>query len=156
MVFCDPQGEQVATLRSRAPDAVRAQIEEVVAAHTKPALLEAPVAEAKQQAAAQGKLLAVVFVDADPRFAPKNTALLEVILSEGMAELREQLVWAKRPIRDAEGGKTQESRDYRASRSPTVIVIDPALAEPEDGVLKRLTSFKRLRQELEKLLKKRL
>lgn len=155
VVFCDAEGTEVARLGSRAPADVKRQIEEVVAAHTKPAFLEVSLAEAKQAATEGGKLVAAIFLDDSPKHEEKNAAVLEFILSDAFEDVRERFVWVKRPIKDADGKKTKEARGMRATRSPTLVLIDPAAQEPDDGVLDRVTSFKRLHRDLEKVLEDR-
>lgn len=153
VVFADYQGKVIEPLRSRDAASVKAQMEKIAKEHTVQVLLECSLDEAKAKAKEQGKLLAAVFMDETKKNEGKNALLKAVLLHADLEQVREQLVWVKRPIEGEDGKDTAEARSYKANKTATVVVIDP---EAEgDGALDRITDPKKLKKELEKLLAKR-
>ena len=152
VLFTDYQGKEVARLNGRDPASVKAQFEDVVAKHSVKLFMDQDLPAGKSAAKEQQKLLAAVYMDEDPRSAAKNDALKAYLLHEEMAEVRGKLHWIRRPLEDEDGKKTDEAKEVGASKSPTLILIDPA-AEG-DGVIKKITSYRSLKKTLEKLIEK--
>lgn len=155
VIFTDSKGEQVETLGGRDAASVKAQIERVAEKHSVQLFLDLPLAEALKQAKEQSKLLGVAFVDEkDPKAEKENLYLTALLMDDGSKELRERFVWVKRPLEE-DGKKTDEAKAWGVSKGPTVLVVDPTVEaeEPKDAVVKKITSVKKLKKDLEKALK---
>lgn len=154
VAFADSKGKEVAKLRSRSADAVKAQILEVAEKYGAKLYVEMGIDEAKTAAKEKGKLLAVVFVDAKDRKRKKKNAIMNmVLLSSKMDKVRERYIWIKRPLKD--GKKvTDEAKSLKAKSSPTVVVIDPFAEGDGHKVLKKFTKGKKIWKHLKKVADK--
>ncbi len=153
VVFTDHQGKVIESLRSRDTASVKSQMEKVAKEHTVQVFLECSIEEAKAKAKEKGKLLAAVFMAEGKKHEGKNALLKAVLLHSELEQVREQLVWVKRPLEDEDGRDTDEAKTYRANKSGTVVVIDPEAED--DGALDKISDPKKLKRELERLLEKR-
>lgn len=155
IVFLDHTGKKVEDLRSRDAGPIKAQLEAVAKKYTVEVFSEAPVAEAKAAAVEKGKLLLLVLLTDDKaKSQPLNAAFLGVFMGDGLEEIRGKALLVKRPLRD--GKKvTEEAKTYGASKSPTLLVIDPTSEEEgKKAVLKKITGAKNLEKDLAKVVKK--
>jgi hypothetical protein len=152
VVFLDSKGNEVEKLRGRDAASVKAQIEGVVEKHTVKLFPDMSLEDGRAKAAEEGKLLAVVFQADGGKHEAKNAQLKAYLLHDEMAQTFERFVWVIRPLKGEDGKSTDEAKLYKAKKSPTVLVIDPAADEGKS--LKKLTSFKKLKKDLDKLADK--
>ncbi len=153
VVFTDHTGKEVEKLRGRDPASVKSQIEDVVKKYAVQVFLDGSIDDAKAAAKEQGKLLGVVFMDDDPKSEKKNAYVKAVLLHDELEALRKQFVWVKRPIEGPDGKTSDEAKGYRATKTGTVVLIDPA-AEDGDGVIDKITNPKKLKKDLERAIAK--
>lgn len=152
MLFLKPDGEVVDRLGARDPASVRAKFEEIAAAHTRILFRPGEIAAAREQAVAGGKLLAVLFADNEEHIQ----AVTMVFYTEAFATFREQFIWVLRPTQGANRRPTDEARQYRSTRGPKLLFLDPwADAGSEEEVLGDTTDFRSprgLTRELERVI----
>lgn len=157
VIFTDSEGKEIERLQGRAPAQVLAQIQGVVQkAGPPPVFQDLGLADARAQAKSEGKLVAILFTDeAKKSAAKKNQAMIEALASKDMAELRERMLVIRRPLK--EGKKTSdEAKAYRASSSPTLVILDPKVEDAKKSVLKKTASPRGLAKAVGKVLKKAL
>jgi hypothetical protein len=155
VVFLDHTGKKVEDMRSRDAGPIKTQLDAVVNKYTVEVFSEAPIAEAKAAAVEKGKLLMLVLLTDDKaKSKPKNAALMAALMGDDLEAIRGKALLVKRPLRD--GKKvTEEAKTYGASKSPTLLVLDPnSEEEGKKTVLKKITGAKNLRKALAKVLKK--
>jgi hypothetical protein len=148
VMFLDSQGNKVEDLRSRDAGPVRDQINSVIQAHSRPLVYEATMAEGLEAATREGKLLAVVFMDAT---GEDNAAFLDLVTGPTMEQVRGRFIWIKRPVTGERNRPTDEAKEHGVRKGPSVVVLDP-WAEGEARELKKITSFRAFRRDLEKVL----
>lgn len=148
VLFLDASGDKVEDLGSRAAPQVRDQALRVIQQHTRPVVAEATIDEGLALAREQRKLLIVAFVDPSD---PDTAALLDLILSPPMEEMRGRFHWIRRPLSGERNRPTDEAKEWGARKSPTLVVVDP-WAEGDDRDVKKVTSFRNLPRDLEKAL----
>lgn len=148
VLFLDHQGNKVEELGSRDAAGVRAQIERVVQNHSRPLIFEATLEEGLERARSESKLLAVVFMDPT---GEDNAAFLDLVLSPPLEQARGRFVWIKRPVTGERNRPTEEAKGFGVRKGPAVVVLDP-WAEGNDRELKKITNFRALRRDLEKVL----
>ncbi len=135
-------------LGSRSAAAVRDQALRVIQQHSRPVVAESSVDEGLSLAREQKKLLILAFVDpADPETA----ALLDLILAPAMEDVRGRFHWVRRPATGERNRATDEAKEWGARKAPTLVVVDP-WAEGDERELKKVSSFRSLRRDLEKAL----
>lgn len=151
ILFLNPKGEKVDTLRSREAPAIREQILQVIQQHSAtPELREdQPIEAALAEAREQKKLLAVVFRDPDEK-APAD-AFLAAVLTEQTAELRARFHWIVRPLKDGRR-TTDEAKAWKVTRAPTLLLVDPWADEEKGGELDKISNPRRIAHDLEKAL----
>jgi hypothetical protein len=153
VVFVSSKGEEIERLRGRDPASVKGQIESIAANHSVKLFLDISMDEAKKMASELGQLLAVCYMDTKNKSAEKNQLLQGALMSDGIKDLRDKFVFIKQPLRD--GKKvTAEAKAFGASKSPTLLIIDPKSEEEgKKSVLKKIAKAKGLKKALAKVLK---
>jgi thiol-disulfide isomerase/thioredoxin len=146
-IFLNSDGEEVERLGGRSPDQVRSQIARIVEQYGAPTLPAMSIEDALEMAREEGKLVAAVFSDSTDE---RNTMVLMEMLGSEQVEHQDRFVWILRPINDGRD-RTEEAEELRIRRTPTLLILDPS-AEGEDQVVDKITSFRRLANELEKAL----
>lgn len=150
VLFLDSNGTKVEELASRAAAGMRDQIARIVQAHSRPTISDSTLEEGLTLAREQGKLLAVAFMD---QADPESAALLDLVLTPAMEPMRGRFHWIRRPFSGERAGRaSDEAKAHGARKAPTLILLDP-WAETEDArELKKVTSFRSLRRDLEKVV----
>jgi hypothetical protein len=145
VAFCDPEGNQVASLGSRDPSAVAAQIAEVVKKYGKVGF------ETFEKAAevAKEEKKPVLYVFVKPAVA---SSLAAAVADESLKELVGKFVVAQSEI-------TKENADAKAFSisESTLLVLDPNAEASKSKPLLKLTGkkdLKEVRKQLEATLKK--
>jgi hypothetical protein len=150
VLFLDSNGAKVEELASRDAAGVRDQMQKVAKAHSRPVISPMTLEEGTTIAREQRKLLAVVFVEAEGH--PEGNALVDLVLSPPLEAVRGRFHWVRRPAVGDNKRLTEEAKGLGAkAKGVTLIVLDP-WAEGDDQELKKLTAFKSLRRDLEKVL----
>jgi hypothetical protein len=144
VVFCDPDGNQVASLGSRDPAGVATQITEVAKKYSKAGFesYEKAIGAAKEEK----KLILYVFVK--PNVA---SSLSAAVADESLKDLVGKFVVAHSEI----SKESADAKAFSVSES-TLLVLDPA-GDPKAKPLLKLTGKKELkevRKQLEATLKK--
>ena len=153
VVFTDPKGKEVARLAGRDAASVKSQIEGVIKEHSAPLFLDLSLPEARKAAAEQGKLLAVMWSADKGKDGAKCQAMQAALMADSLEAVRKQILWIKRPLKDGKK-KTEEASSFGASKAPTLMILDPKVEEPKESILKKMTTTKGIKKDLEKLLKK--
>lgn len=147
VLFLDSNGTKVEELGSRAAAGMRDQIARVVQAHSRPTVVASTIEEGLTLAREQGKLLAIAFVD-DADAVP----LLELLLTPAMEPMRARFHWIRRPWAGERGRATDEAKAHGARKAGTLVLFDPWAETPETRELKKITGFRSLRRDLEKVV----
>jgi len=144
VVFCDPEGKQVASLNSRDPSGVAAQITDIAKKYGKAGFESfekaAPVAKDEKKP--------ILYVITKPGVA---SSLATAVADPSMKELVEKFVVAQSEI----GKENTEAKALSVTES-TLLVLDPG-AELKAKPLLKLTGkkdVKEVRKQLEATLKK--
>jgi hypothetical protein len=156
VVFTDATGKQVEKLARRDANSVKAQIGRVVEKYGKAPekAIHDNIAEATEAAKEKKALIAIVFTDEKKSNRKKNEALMALLKSDDMGDTKAKFVWVLRPLRDDQGKKINaEAKQYKASSSATVVIVDPN-KEGKKAILKKLLYSKSLKKSLDKVLKK--
>jgi hypothetical protein len=149
VIFLDSNGQKLEDLASRDAGPMRDQITRIVQQHSRPPIAEdATVEQGLTRAREAKKLLAVLFTDPD---AQETASFMETFLGQPMADMRDGLVWIKRPVHASGNHPTDEAKDHQVSRSPTLVILDP-WAEGHDQQVKKITNFRSLHRDLEKAI----
>lgn len=148
VLFLDPAGNKVEELGSRDPAGVRGQIERVVQQHARPTVSDSSIADGLALAREQKKLLAVAFMDPQSQ---ESAALLELVMSPQMEAIRGRFHWIRRPFAGERNRPTDEAKEHGARKAPTLVLLDP-WAEGDAQELKKVTAFRSLKRDLEKVL----
>lgn len=148
VLFLDSKGDKVEELASRAAPQVVEQIRRVIQQHSRPVVAESTIDEGLSLAREQRKLLIVAFVDGQD---PETGALLDLILSPPMEEVRGRFHWIRRPATGERNRATDEAKEWGARKAPTLVVVDP-WAEGDEREVKKVTSFRSLPRDLQKAL----
>lgn len=149
VLFVTADGEMIERLGARDPASVRTQILRILEEHG-PARFDVPEGEIETgmaDARQAGKLLAIVFMEADDAQAAEALAL--GLATEEIAEARDRYVWILRPVRDDRNRVTEEAREWGASRSGTIVLVDP-WAEGDDRLLGDANSVRAAGRALER------
>ena len=147
VLFCDPDGKAIGELNSHDPAAVAKQMQQVAAKFgAKPV---APVAEAKQitgmpigEALAAGrkakKPVAILFFDDSPASVTVHGALSDDLLKDSLS----RVVFGLEEYRRG----SPECVRFDVTRAPTLLVLDSALAKPEEKPLGRIEGSRGARE----------
>lgn len=145
-IFLGANGEKVADLGGRAAAQVKSQVEDIIRQHSRPTFVTTETVEqGLARAREAGKLLGVLFAD---EREPDAGPVMDLILGQPMAQLREQFVWLKRPVHGDKNKATDEAKALSVSKA-AVVLLDP-WAEGKAQTLKKVTAFKGLKKDVEK------
>ena len=145
-IFLGANGEKVADLGGRAAAQVKSQVEDIIRQHSRPTFVTTETVEqGLARARETGKLLGVLFAD---EREPDAGPVMDLILDQSMAQLREQFVWLKRPVHGDKNKATDEAKALSISKA-AVVLLDP-WGEDKARVLKKVTAFKGLKKDVEK------
>jgi len=147
MIFLDPEGN-VLTQASRDAGQLRTQIESTVHDHSVVTIPEGTIDDGLTQARTDGKLLAVLFMDAAGQ---DNAAVMDQVLGHDFEAMRTRFTWVKRPATGDHNRPTDEAHGLHVSHGPAIVVLDP-WAEGNQRTLKAITSFRSLQHDMQKAL----
>lgn len=153
VIFTDPDGKVVDTMRARSPDAIKAQIEKTIQDHKRAGFAPMSVDEGAALARQGDKLLGILFLDPDSKdgLGPFSEA---VFRDEKLAALKDRFQWIQRPQREGKKA-TEEAKSFKASKAPLLVLVDPrGEGELKKKVLGSAKSPKGLEKVLEKALEK--
>lgn len=153
VVYTNSKGVEVGRMTGRSATALAAQFNQIADAHSIKLFEALSLEEARAAGAEQSKLVIAFFSDDKAKSAPKNDALVGYLLSDAMESNRGQFIWIRVPLKDGKKA-TPAAKAYGASKSPTLVLIDPAAEEGKASVLKKFTKIKGLAKGLTKALKK--
>lgn len=151
VIFTDPDGNVVDTVRDRSAAAIKAQIERVIAGHKRAGFEVRGLDESVEQARSGQKLLGILFVDPERKegLGPFTEA---IFADPKLAGLKDRFVWVQRPLR--EGKKvTDEAKAFKASKAPLLVLVDP---RGEGKLEKKVLGTARSPSGMEKTLQKAL
>lgn len=146
--FLDSAGTKVEDLQGRAAAQVRDQIQRVAQAHSRPVVSNSTLEEGMSLAREQRRLLGVLFADPND---PEGNAFIDTLLSPPFEPVRGRFHWIRRPVTGEKNRLTDEAKKLGAKKGVTLLVLDP-WGEGEAQELKKLTSFRSLRRDLDKVL----
>jgi hypothetical protein len=146
--FLDSNGTKVEDLQGRAAAQVRDQIQKVAQAHSRPVVSSMTLDEGMTIAREQRKLLAVVFMDPS---GAESDGFIDLVLSAELEPVRGRFHWVRRPVMGDNKRLTDEAKEHGAKKGVTLLVLDP-WAEGDQRELKKVTGFRALRRDLEKIL----
>jgi hypothetical protein len=153
VVYTNSKGVEVGRMSNRSASALATQFNQIADEHSLQLFLPLSLEEARAAGAEQSKLVIAFFSDTKAKSQPKNDAMVAYLLSDAMESSRGQFIWVKVPLKDGKK-TTPAAKAYGASKSPTLVLIDPAGEEGKRSVLKKFTKIKGLAKGLAKALKK--
>ncbi len=153
VVYTNSKGVEVGRMTDRSASGLVAQFNQIADEHSIKLFRGGSLAEARAAGIEESKLVIAFFSGDKAKEAPKNEATVAYLLSDALEATRDEFVWVKVPLREGKK-KSADAKAYGASKSSTLILIDPAGGDGKASVLKKFTKIKGLTKALAKALKK--